>query len=229
MGLRFNIVAFFIYMITLYSGTPGSGKSLHMAKDIYKYLKRDKYKIVISNVPIDLSYFKEEEKNRFIYIKNDLLSVSEIWSIGSNWYKANEDLPLSKREKCCVLILDECQLLFNARAWKDNTKKGWPEFFALHRHAGYHIILAAQMFEALDKQVRGLVEYECIHVKVSNFGIFGKILNFFAFGGLFMYSNYWTPKRLKIENVFFKYKKLYGELYDTHLIFEDPKFKSKED
>ena len=29
-------------MIYFYSGTPGSGKSLHVAQDIYKYLQRGK-------------------------------------------------------------------------------------------------------------------------------------------------------------------------------------------
>lgn len=212
-------------MIKLYSGTPGSGKSLHLAKDIFNFLKNDKYRLVVSNVPINLDVFKDDEKKRFIYLSNDELEVSRIWEIGEKWYKENEGLKLSKREQCCVLILDECQLLFNSRSWTGNSKKGWPEFFSLHRHAGFYIILAAQMMEALDKQVRGLIEYECLHVKVKNFGAFGAFLNILAFGGLFMYSENWVPKKLKIDNVFFKYHRRYGELYDTHLIFENPKFK----
>ena len=38
-------------MIYFYSGTPGSGKSLHVAQDIYQYLQRGKN--VIANFDIN--------------------------------------------------------------------------------------------------------------------------------------------------------------------------------
>lgn len=45
-------------MIYLYSGTPGSGKSLHQASDIYYDLKYNRP--VITNYPININIFKKK-------------------------------------------------------------------------------------------------------------------------------------------------------------------------
>ena len=47
-------------MIDLYTGTPGSGKSLHCAKEIYNRLSRGKG--VIANFDINLTIFKKKKK-----------------------------------------------------------------------------------------------------------------------------------------------------------------------
>lgn len=212
-------------MINIYTGTPGSGKSLHAARDIFLSLKKYKYRQVVSNIPIKMELFTDEEKERFIYIETNNIKVSDLWDIGEKWYKSHEELKLNRLEQSSILIIDECQLLFNAREWGKNTKKGWPEFFSLHRHVGYKIILVTQMIEAVDKQVRGLIEFEDNHQKVKSMGATGAFINMLALGGLFRVQTYWTPKKERIDTSFFKYKRLYGELYDTHELFKKPDFK----
>lgn len=54
-------------MIYLYSGTPGSGKSLHQAKDIYDWLRKGK--VVIANFDIDVNKIPKC-KGQFIYLDN---------------------------------------------------------------------------------------------------------------------------------------------------------------
>lgn len=54
------------------TGTPGSGKSMHMATLIYWGLKRKR--MVIANQEINLDQFTEEQKRMFVYIPNDVLN-----------------------------------------------------------------------------------------------------------------------------------------------------------
>ena len=56
-------------MIKLYSGTPGSGKSLHMAKDILYYCNCRRDRLVICNFEVDYSRFKHPE--RYIFLSNN--------------------------------------------------------------------------------------------------------------------------------------------------------------
>ena len=61
-------------MIYFYSGTPGSGKSLHVARDIYNklFIKKEN---VISNFDINREiYNKKKKKGKFLYITNNELT-----------------------------------------------------------------------------------------------------------------------------------------------------------
>ena len=54
-------------MITAYTGTPGSGKSLHSIRRILQYLKAGKQ--VIANFPIKVNNLPEKHRNgRYFYV-----------------------------------------------------------------------------------------------------------------------------------------------------------------
>lgn len=56
-------------MIYLYSGTPGSGKSLHVARDIYYRLNKSKNpRNVIANFMINDKMIKSKKLNSYIKI-----------------------------------------------------------------------------------------------------------------------------------------------------------------
>lgn len=58
-------------MIRFYSGTPGSGKSLHVASDIYRYIQNGKN--VVANFEINDSIIKAKRgktKGSFVYLNN---------------------------------------------------------------------------------------------------------------------------------------------------------------
>ena len=153
-------------MICLYSGTPGSGKSLHTAANIKARLAI--CKPVICNFPIDTNRVKHPEL--FTYIPNDEISPSALVDYSRAYFG---DRKIKEEE--IFLIIDEAQLLFNAREWQAVNASGWISFFTQHRKYGYHVILIAQFDRMIDRQIRSLIEYEFIHRKVSNFGWFGKI------------------------------------------------------
>ena len=70
-------------MIWLYSGTPGSGKSLNSARAIYYNLvkyKRD----VIANFPINEDVLKSKKRGDFSYINNKDLSAEKLIELANH-------------------------------------------------------------------------------------------------------------------------------------------------
>ena len=151
-------------MINLYSGTPGSGKSLHVAQDIKWYLEHNKP--VITNFYFKANLCKCKKYGGFLFIPNDELTVDKLIDF-SELYK-EERKKDNLEEESILLVIDECQILFNAREWNNIYRKDWVSFFSQHRKLGYKIVLVAQYSEMIDKQIRALIEYEYIHRKVSN-------------------------------------------------------------
>jgi len=56
-----------------------------------------------------------------------------------------------------LLLLDECQLVFNARKWEKNFE--WIVFFTQHRKLHWDVVLIAHSIEMIDGQIRPLAEY----------------------------------------------------------------------
>lgn len=198
-------------MIYLYSGTPGSGKSLHQAKDIYYWLKRGH--CCICNFDIDVSKIPKC-KGQFIYLDNEYLTPETLIKFSRVYFHDHKF-----GEGRLRVYIDECQLLFNAREWNISGRKEWLSFFTQHRKYGYDIFLVAQFDRMVDRQIRSLIEYEVIHRKASNFGTFGVLFSMFSGGNLFVAITMWYPLREKIESSFFKANKKYYSLYDTYNTF----------
>ena len=199
-------------MINLYSGTPGSGKSLHQARNIYYRLKLGKP--VIANFEINTDYIKGK-KGEFVYISNTELKPHMLIDYSREYFKKHR---FKEGELC--LYIDECQLLFNAREWSVKGRAEWLEFFTQHRKYGYDIYLIAQFDRMIDRQIRSLIEYEYVHRKVSNFGVKGKVFSLVAGGGLFVSVKVWYPLKEKVSSEFFKYKKKYSKIYDSYKDFD---------
>lgn len=199
-------------MIYLYSGTPGSGKSLHQAKDIYHWLRKGR--TCIANFDIDVTKIPKA-KGSFIYLDNSYLTPSNLIKYSKVYFSDH----VFKEGRLRVYI-DECQLLFNAREWNIGGRKEWLSFFTQHRKYGYDIYLIAQFDRMIDRQIRSLIEYEVIHRKASNFGTLGAALSLIA-GELFVAVTMWYPMHERIESTWFKAHKKYYSLYDTYNTFSE--------
>ena len=201
--------------IYLYSGTPGSGKSLHSAKDITDWARKGLP--VLTNFDVDLSRYPKANHS---YVDDEDLTPKFLAEFSRNFFGGRK---LTKKdEDTILLVIDECQLVFNSRDYQRKDRKSWIKFFSTHRHLGYRIILIAQMDKILDKQIRGLIEYEFIHRKLSNFGKAGKIITLLG-GEVFIAVQMWYPLKLKIGSRMFRAKKRYFEIYDSYGSFGDPK------
>lgn len=196
-------------MIYFYSGTPGSGKSLHVAQDIYNKLFLKKQN-VIANFDINRQiYNKKKKKGKFTYIPNNELTPQFFYDY------AKENHVLGKENQTLVVI-DECQILFNPRCWNDTYRIDWINFFTQHRKWGYNFILISQFDRLVDRQIRSLFETEYKHRKINNFKI-GQLLPV----STFIAVEYWYGVKEKIGSSVFLYKKKYGKMYDTFKNFEE--------
>lgn len=204
-------------MIELYSGTPGSGKSLHTAKEIRTRLKISK-RVIIGNFYVETKTVRHC-KGTYLFVTNDRLTPERLLRFSG---KLSRHLGRRLKEGEILLIIDEAQLLFNSREWQNISRQGWLSFFSQHRHYGYDIILAAQFDRMLDRQVRCLIEYEHIHRKVSRFGYIGFFVGLFTHDNLYVAVKHWYPLRERVEgNFFFGSKKLFA-LYDSYGHFDTP-------
>ena len=201
-------------MIDLYSGTPGSGKSLHLASYIYFALRRGEP--VVSNVQINTSCVKKHCV--FNYIDTFSLDPAALIDFSRSYWDGN-----TVKEDKILLVIDECQLIFNAREWSKAGRSDWLAFFTQHRKYGYHVILVAQFDHMIDKQIRSLIEYEYIHRKVSNYGVKGKFLSLFMGGHVFVSVKVWYPMSEKVSSEFFHARKKFFKLYDTFAVFDEVK------
>lgn len=199
-------------MIFLYSGTPGSGKSLHAARTICDHLKWSGG-LVITNFPVNKKSLGKC-RGELIVSDNETIDRTFLEFQSKRWYEKHKF-----KEGGIILVLDEAQMIFNSRDWNKTGRREWVEFFTIHRHLGIDVYLIAQFDRMLDRQVRCLLEYEYVHRKVSNFGWRGMLLSAFAFGKLFCCVKLWYPMREQIGYEYFKCRKRYCKLYDTYQNF----------
>lgn len=200
-------------MISLYSGTPGSGKSLHLASTIYWRLKRGLP--VVANFGFAASRITPHQ-SLFVQVDNDKLSPDFLIKFSRDYFSAHRF-----GEGRIMLAIDECQLMFNAREWDAQGRKEWLSFFTQHRKYGYDVYLIAQFDRMIDRQVRSLIEYEFKHRKVSNFGWKGFLLSLAMGGNVFAAVKIWYPLKERIGSEFIRARKKLYTLYDTFDTFSD--------
>lgn len=224
-------------MIFLFSGTPGSGKSLHAADIVYHRLKLGKP--VITNYPLSVDSCRTY-KNRKVqhiethnhYSKKGEKMLPWVKDKETDTYALTPEFLVAYSRKYfgnrkvvedeILLCIDEAQLMFNARQWSMAGRDKWNSFFSNHRKFGYKIILMAQFDRMLDSQIRSLIEYEVVHRKLLNFGWRGLLLSaLFLSPRMHVAVKVWYPMREKVGSEFFKFKKFYSKMYDTYRDFTE--------
>lgn len=202
-------------MINLYSGTPGSGKSLHLAYDIIAHLQRGRN--VIANFPIDRTYFARRKQKggklgHFYYFDNFVLTVDNLKKYARKFHRVG-------REHQSLLVIDECAAIFNCRAWDAKDRLSWIYFFQQHRKLGFDIILVSQQDRLIDRQIRAFIETEYKHRALKHYKLFGSILSALT-GGLFIAIEYWYGAKLKCGSNLFTLQRKKARIYDTYRLFE---------
>ena len=196
-------------MVTVYSGTPGSGKSLHCANSILFYLKHGHR--VICNFPVNENIIKKKYRKNFLYLPDSELKPHYLFEYAKAFHKPN-------KEDQTYIIIDEAQRLFPIdRVYE--LRKEWEQFFQLHRHYGYSIILVTQNLSYINKGIRIQTEYEVKHRKINNYGIGGLILTLLHIP-LFVGLTYWQGTKERIYSDFFLYHRKYGKFYNTFSNFD---------
>jgi len=161
-------------MITILQGTLGSGKSATCTAMALDHLKRGG--VVATNFGLvdgwayELAHhsfagrFSEDRRrinalshyNRHFHVQ----SLEAVKAINPKEL-AEKELQTVKgkyQEGQGLLILDECQLIFNSRKWEKNMD--WIEFFTQSRKLGWDVLLVAHTIDMIDSQIRPLIEFE---------------------------------------------------------------------
>lgn len=200
-------------MVAMYTGTPGSGKSIHAAQDVISWLRRGKG--LIANFPVNEKAVGKC-KSHAEYWDNPELTVQRLVQY------AVEHRQLGK-ESSTLLIVDEAQIKFNCRDLQRKDRQDWVNFFSQHRKLGFDVILITQLDRMIDRQIRGMVETEFKHRKLNNYGAGGVILSVLTgFSKWFITIEYWYGgNKLKLSQRVFKYRKQYGEISDSYRLFAD--------
>lgn len=196
--------------ITLYTGSPGSGKSYNCVRTLYHWLIKKKNNNVLANFDINFDNSKLGKKinGKFFRIFDEDINTNFMLNYSKKYHE-----PFVESQT--LLIIDEASLYFNSREWMaDKSRKDWLKFMAQHRKFGFEIILICQDDRQIDRQIRSLVEYEKIHRKVNNH----KLFKFFP-KPIFVSVNYWYVLKMKIDYEFFFFTKKYGEIYNTFNTF----------
>lgn len=202
-------------MIALYSGTPGSGKSLHAA---YRLIDWIRYRgNVIGNFPVNSNYFnrfpkfKRRKFGSFYYADNSALTVDSLRA-----YALSKHEPF--KESQTLLIIDECASIFNSRNWSAPDRMKWIQFFQQHRKLGFDILLISQSDRLIDRQIRAFIETEYKHRCLKAYKVFGHILNTLT-GGMFIALEYWYGPNLKCGSEIFFLNRRKAAIYDSFKIF----------
>ncbi|WP_139653014.1 zonular occludens toxin domain-containing protein [Raoultibacter phocaeensis] len=202
-------------MIYLFTGTPGSGKSLHQARDIRDALRRGRP--VIANYAVNVDCIRGC-KGEFVYMDNDDLTPAALIDYARNFWRTSGR---RFRESTIKLYIDECQLLFNARTWHDKSRSEWVKFFTQHRKYGFDIYLVAQFDRMIDRQIRNLIEYEYNHRSLANFGTLGFLFSLLVGGRAFCGVKTWYQHTDRLGSVWLLPLRRYTRIYDTFNLFDD--------
>lgn len=199
-------------MVYLYSGTPGSGKSTHAAQTILDAVRQGKR--VLANFEVNLDVLGDKAE-LFTHVPNYDLTVKYLQTYSKRVFDGKRIV-----EGGILLVVDEAQLLFSPMAWQNTYAQGWLGFFTQHRKYGYDIVLITQIDRMLNRQIRGLIEYEYIHRKVRNLGGFwGFVLSLFV-GQFYCIETWYQVRNLRTGGHAMWYSKKAFRLFDTFKSWE---------
>lgn len=226
-------------MIELYSGTPGSGKSLHCAHEIADWLRAGKNVISTCNIDTDLCFLNPFQKwyvnhfnkkpkhikrnkkaDNFYYIPIEEITPDWLYSFAAKHHSFGH-------EHQTVIFLDECVAIFSPTVLAEDKKginkwNAWDTFFRKHRHIGFDVVLIPQSKKLIARKVIEYCEFETKHYNRKNQGFLGWLFALFCGGSLFSWSKCWRGTGQKpFEQGFFTYKPLYGLMYNSYSMFYD--------
>lgn len=196
-------------MITLYTGTPGSGKSYHVVTTALRNLLMKRFVIANFALKFTEKQLKRGYDKRFFYYPNEKITINELVL-----FALDNDMIEKQKESQCLVIIDEAGGRFNCRDFGKSDRAEWIDFFSQHRKLGFDFVLVAQNDRMIDRQIRGYIETEIRHRKVNNFGPFW-ILPFPAFVAI----EYWYTAKQRVGAEYFLFRKKVALQYDSMKMF----------
>lgn len=199
-----------LFVIYLYTGAPGSGKSFHALLAGWQKVHSLRRNWVVANFPVVFSKrdIARGVDRRWLYVDEpnpkDLIRLS----VENGWFG---------HESSCLLILDEAGLMFNSRDWQVSSanRREWVKFFSQSRKFGYDVIMVAQDSRMLDRQIRSMHEFLVKHVKLRNY-VWFKWLPWQFFGAI----SFWAGGSFRGSLRIIPFRPWLAKRYDSMRLFD---------
>lgn len=188
-------------MISVYTGFPGSGKSLHAVSLIYAHVRGKAY--VCTNIL--LNGFRDNP----YYIYHDFEWFNDV----QNVQRLSEQHLQDKIQ--LLFVIDEAQVLFDSRAWSEKNRMPWNIFFSMHRHYKTNFVLITQSYANLDRRIRANIEYQHQHVNIKNATHATHILLGWLPDFMFCSNQFYANGRERIATHWVFCRRKYTRLYNT--------------
>lgn len=202
--------------IDIFTGVPGSGKSLHAARECRYCLDRKYPRPVLANFRLSPDA-KVMHPESFTYIANEDMTAGKIIDFANDFWDTT-DVPF--HEDYILLCLDEAQLVFNSRRWSDRSRMAYLEFLSQSRKYGIRVLLIAQSAKMIDNQFRMLIEREFNHRRIATMGPVGAVVAAPFRGRIFLIVRYLfqTNERLGMDLMLGCKRDM--QMYDSYARFE---------
>lgn len=203
--------------IDVYTGTPGSGKSAHAAREIRNALTGYKYpRPVLANFELGKDApIPADVRDNYIYMPNEDMSSGKITDFCNEYWDSKSFF----KEDYILLVIDECQLLFNSRRWSDKSRMSYLEFLSQSRKYGVRVLLIAQSAKMIDNQFRMLIETEHNHRRISSMGLVGGAVSLLTLGRLRMVVSYLYQTNERLGMSLFMPGTRDFKMYNTYAMF----------
>lgn len=205
--------------VYIYTGTPGSGKSCHVAHEIRENARKLHPRPVIANFELAADA-PVSSRDWFHFVPNSSLSVEDLQKFATEYWNAHGGRLI---EDYISVYLDEAQILWNARNWSQRDRMTWLEFLSQSRKYGYRIVLIAQNAKMIDNQFRMLIEIEVNHRRLSQAGIVGWLLALPFRGRLMLTVRYMFQLNERLGMKWVMVSKRDWEMYDSYKTFDPTK------
>lgn len=226
--------------IEIFEGTPGSGKSFCAIEDMMFHIIAGG--VVASNFLLSPDWAMRLSRSSTLFVKDPkklIQKARKYWNRAFYVGSSETVMKLSgllrgensiadrfcsekmskKREGVGRLYIDEAQLYFNSRNWKDNM--GFIEFFTQHRKLKWDVVLIAHSIDMIDKQIKPLIEYQRSFRNLRKVKVLGfPITPWPIFMQVQKYAGVGAGKGMKSQPMSLTIlKQEYADMYDSFDVF----------
>jgi hypothetical protein len=165
----------------------------------------------------------EKEKN-FHYIDITDVTPEYLYEFASIHHVAGKEHQTKVYlDKCVAIFSPTCPTMQDLKQWER-----WQTFFRVSRQIGYDVIIIPQSSKLISRKVIECCEVEVRHFNQKHHGTLGFFLSLFL-GGLFTAYTYWRgDKSHPQEQKWYRYRRLYGAMYNSYCLFDQTLQKYKE-
>ena len=157
-------------MIHGISGKPGGGKSYEaVVSHIIPVITKDK-RLVVTNLPLDIEHFcavyGEFCRDLIILVDGNFTDYGGLRPFSEASHYLRHSAWENEKGQKAYFFIDECHLALP----KGRTVKETTEFFSMHRHYGFDIVLITQNFRKVDVDIKDMIVNHYRAIKKSMMG-----------------------------------------------------------